>query len=49
MKFLFEASYYERIKNALKDLHISVKDIEDIVLEDSDEIIQIDNSEDAED
>ncbi len=41
-------SYYEKIKNALDDLNISVKDIEDVVLED-DAIIEIDNSQDNED
>ncbi|MBD2178549.1 AIPR family protein [Pseudanabaena sp. FACHB-1998] len=46
IKFLFKLSYYERIKDALNDLDISVKDIEDIVLEDGDEIIEMDNSED---
>lgn len=47
IKFLFKLSHYEKIKDDLEDLNISVKDIEDIVLEDSDEIIQIDNSQDA--
>ena len=49
IKFLVKLSYYEKIKDALEDLNISVKDIEDVVLEDGDEIIQIDNSEDIED
>ncbi len=49
IKFLVKLSYYEKIKDALDDLNISVKDIEDIVLEDGDEIIQIDNSQDTED
>ncbi len=44
IKFLFKLSRYEKIKDDLEDLNISVKDIEDIVLEDSDEIVQIDNS-----
>ena len=48
-KFLFKLSYYEKIKDALDDLNISVEDIEDIVLEDSDEIIQIDTNQDTED
>jgi hypothetical protein len=45
IKFLVKLSHYEKIKDALEDLNISVKDIEDIVLEEGDEIIQIDNSE----
>jgi hypothetical protein len=49
IKFLVKLSYYEKIKDALDDLHISVKDIEDVVLEDDDEIIEIDNSQDNED
>ena len=49
IKFLVKLSCYEKIKDALEDLNISVKDIEDVVLEDGDEIIQIDNSEDIED
>jgi len=40
IKFLFKLSYYEKIKDALDDLHISVRDIEDIVLEDDDVIIE---------
>ena len=44
IKFLVKRSHYEKVKDALEDLNISVKDIEDIVLE-GDEIIQIDNSE----
>ena len=46
IKFL---DYYEKVKDALEDLRISVTDIEDIVLEDGDEIIQINNSQDTED
>jgi hypothetical protein len=49
INFLFKLSHYEKIKDALEDLNISVKDIEDMVLEDDDEIIQIDNSQDTED
>ena len=45
IKFLSKPSYYEKIKDALEDLNISVEDIENIVLEDGDEIIQMDNSE----
>jgi hypothetical protein len=45
IKFLVKRSLYEKVKDALEDLNISVKDIEDIVLEEGDEIIQIDNSE----
>jgi hypothetical protein len=45
IKFLVKRSHYEKVKDALEDLNISVKDIEDIVLEEGDEIIQIDNSE----
>ena len=45
IKFLVKRSHYEKVKDALEDLNISVKDIEDIVLEEDDEIIQIDNSE----
>jgi hypothetical protein len=49
IKFLVKLSYYEKIKDALDDLNIFVKDIEDIVLEDGDEIIQMDDIQDAED
>ncbi len=48
IKFLSKLSCYEKIKDALDDLDITVKDIEDIVLKDGDEIIQIDNSQDSE-
>ena len=37
IKFLVKLSHYEKIKDALDDLNISVKDIEDVVLEDDDE------------
>jgi hypothetical protein len=40
IKFLVKRSHYEKVKDALEDLNISVKDIEDIVLEEGDEIIQ---------
>lgn len=49
IKFLLKLSYYENIKDALDDLNISVEDIESIVLEDGDEIIEIDDSQDTED
>ena len=48
IKFLSKLSCYEKIRDALDDLDINVTDIEDIVLEDDDEIIQIDNSQDSE-
>jgi len=49
IKFLKKLSCYEKIKDALDDLNISVEDIESIVLEDDDEIIEIDDSQDTED
>jgi predicted transcriptional regulator len=38
-KFLVKLSYYEKIKDALDDLNISVKDIEDLVLEDGETLV----------
>jgi hypothetical protein len=49
IKFLVKLSHYEKIKDGLDDLDISVQDIEDMVVEVGDEIIQIDNSQDTED
>jgi len=44
--FLFKLSHYEKIKDSLDDLNISVQDIEDIVLEDKEVIIESDDSND---
>jgi len=46
IKFLFKLSHYEKIKDSLNDLNISVPDIEDIVLEDKEVIIESDDSKD---
>jgi hypothetical protein len=47
IKFLFKPSHYEKIKDALDDLDISVKDIEDIILDDDEKIIEGKNNEDS--
>lgn len=39
-KFLFELSHYERIKEALEDLAISVKDIEDVTIQENEKLIE---------
>ncbi|TAE57436.1 MAG: abortive phage infection protein [Nostocales cyanobacterium] len=39
-KFLFEPAHYEKIKEALEDLDISVQDIEDIVIQDNEKLIE---------
>ena len=46
IKFLSKLSRYEKIKDSLDDLNISVQDIEDIVLEDKEVIIESDDSKD---
>ena len=46
IKFLSKLSRYEKIKDSLDDLNISVQDIEDIVLEDKEVIIESDDSND---
>lgn len=40
LKFLFKPSHYEKVKDVLEDLEISVNDIEDIVLQDNENIIE---------
>ena len=45
IKFLAKLSHYEKIKDDLDDLDISIQDIEDMVVEIGDKIVQIDNSE----
>lgn len=40
LKFLFKPSHYEKIKDALEDLEISISDIEKIVLKDDENIIE---------
>lgn len=39
-KFLFEPAHYEKIKEALEDLDISVEDIENITIEDNEQLIE---------
>lgn len=39
-KFLFEHSHYEKIKEALEDLAISVEDIENVIIEDNEQLIE---------
>jgi AIPR protein len=41
-KFLFTLSHYQKIYDALEDTEISIKDIENIALEDNDKIIDLD-------
>src|SRR5690606_41856408 len=43
-KFLFTLSHYQTIYDTLEDTEISVKDIEDIVLKDDDDIIEGDKN-----
>ncbi|QSV70036.1 MAG: AIPR family protein [Aphanizomenon flos-aquae KM1D3_PB] len=39
-KFLFEPAHYEKIKEALEDLDISVEDIENVIIEDNEQLIE---------
>ena len=39
-KFLFEPAHYEKIKEALEDLEISVEDIENVIIEDNKQLIE---------
>ncbi|MEI3649286.1 MAG: AIPR family protein [Dolichospermum lemmermannii FEM_B0920] len=40
VKFLFEPFHYEKIKEALEDLELSVEDIESVIIEDNEELIE---------
>ncbi|MTJ48966.1 AIPR family protein [Dolichospermum sp. UHCC 0259] len=40
VKFLFEPTHYEKIKEALEDLEISVEDIENVIIEDNEQLIE---------
>ncbi|TAF05383.1 MAG: abortive phage infection protein [Nostocales cyanobacterium] len=48
-KFLFELSHYERIKEALEDLEISVKDIEDVTIQEDEKLIEGETNEENND
>ena len=39
-KFLFESAHYEKIKEALEDLDISVEEIENITIKDNEKLIE---------
>ncbi|BAZ86339.1 hypothetical protein NIES806_25510 [Dolichospermum compactum NIES-806] len=44
-KFLFEPAHYEKIKEALEDLEISVEDIENITIKDNEQLIEVETDE----
>ncbi|ALB42023.1 abortive phage infection protein [Anabaena sp. WA102] len=39
-KFLFEPAHYEKIKEALENLELSVEDIENVIIEDNEQLIE---------
>ncbi|WP_199308533.1 hypothetical protein [Aphanizomenon flos-aquae] len=46
LKFLFQPAHYEKIKEALEDLDISVEDIENITIKDNEKLIKGETNED---